>query len=294
MVNRRAKVAALVVVLWLGGIAALTRRELFQGRTERLARAAMLVYPGTDYFTVAAAGRGVVGYAESTVDTTPQSILTRGMLIAERPAAAGTAPERLTVRSYAQYTRALVLRRFGYRREAAGTPVEMTTGVLSGDTLLTVSSRSGRATPAVRRVRLHAPLLLPSMMPMAIALERTPAVGEHVRFTIFDPLTSVVRDVSLAVRAESLFTVADSAGRADASSRWTAARRDTVRAWWVEERAPARKQPDVLRAWIDAAGHVVAAGPMRGLTLRRAPYEIAFDNWTMRTRLPPRTASPVP
>jgi hypothetical protein len=62
----------------------------------------------------------------------------------------------------------------------------------------------------------------------------------------------------------------------DASGRWLAVHRDTVRAWHLVASHAAAP----LDVWVDRLGQVVMMHRGRdGLTLRRTAYELAFENW---------------
>jgi hypothetical protein len=80
-------------------------------------------------------------------------------------------------------------------------------------------------------------------------------------------------EVTVAVRAESLFVVNDSASFDWDRKRWIPARRDTVRAWLVEQEGGA------LSGWVDANGRMVEAMHPGNLHLEREAYEVAFENW---------------
>jgi hypothetical protein len=75
---------------------------------------------------------------------------------------------------------------------------------------------------------------------------------------------------TLRVRADSLFTVVDSA-MLDRSGEWVVAHRDTVRAWRIDG------APHGLVAWVDAEGRIVAA-QAGNLSATRTAFEIAFKN----------------
>ena len=67
-----------------------------------------------------------------------------------------------------------------------------------------------------------------------------------------DPTTRLVMRPELQIRAESLFTVVDSAAL-DAAGQWAVAHRDTVRAWRLDDTSRE------LTAWVDAEGRLVAS-----------------------------------
>jgi hypothetical protein len=95
-------------------------------------------------------------------------------------------------------------------------------------------------------------------------------IGRKQKLSVFDPTTRLVIRPELQIRAESLFTVVDSAA-IDASGTFTAAHRDTVRAWRIAG------APNGLVAWVDAEGRIVAA-QAGTLSATRTAFEIAFKN----------------
>jgi hypothetical protein len=95
-------------------------------------------------------------------------------------------------------------------------------------------------------------------------------VGRKQKLSVFDPTTRLVIRPELEIRAESLFTVVDSAAM-DAAGNWSPAHRDTVRAWRIEG------APQGLTAWVDAEGRIVAARA-GSLSAYRTAFEIAFKN----------------
>ncbi|HEX6535891.1 MAG TPA: hypothetical protein VF041_14930 [Gemmatimonadaceae bacterium] len=269
--SRRAKVALGVVALWLCGMAALARRELFRGTAGRLARAALFVEPGAQFYQITDGGRQI-GFASSTIDTTARAIQIEDLVVADLPGARG--PRRLAARSRAEMSRTLRLRRFAYQLGGDAGPYTAT-GTVEGDTALTVVVQRGSAPADTQRVRLDTPLLLPTMVPMAIALGETPSVGERYTYAVFDPIADSTRAVTLRIAAESLFVLADSAMLAPDRSSWVTAHRDTVRAWRVEEEGGG-----LLTGWIDGAGRMVEARPLAMLHMKRTAYELAFQNWS--------------
>ena len=84
--SRRGKIAVGIVALWLVGLAALTRRELFRPLSERLAMAATRVAPGGTFFAVHQNGQQI-GFASTTIDTTEASIVVSDYFVAELPVA---------------------------------------------------------------------------------------------------------------------------------------------------------------------------------------------------------------
>ena len=97
-----------------------------------------------------------------------------------------------------------------------------------------------------------------------------PTIGRKQTMSIFDPTTRIVRRPELQIRAESLFTVVDSAAPAP-DGQWAIAHRDTVRAWRIDDASRG------LTAWVDAEGRLVAS-KADGISTIRTAFEIAFKN----------------
>src|SRR5205823_5562096 len=105
---------------------------------------------------------------------------------------------------------------------------------------------------------------------VAFMLAGPPKIGRKQTMSVFDPTTRSVTRSELRIRAESLFTVVDSAAQ-DAGGQWAAVHRDTVRAWRLDDAARG------LTAWVDAEGRVVTS-QLGDLSTVRTAFEIAFKN----------------
>jgi hypothetical protein len=274
-VSRRALLAAAVLVLWLAGVAALTRREIFGGESRRLERAAWFVAPGTEYYSLLD-GERHIGFASSAIDTTVRSLLLNDLVTADLPAANGAGTERMAARSFVELTRTLRLVRFRYEVRGEVGPY-VVVGAVQNDTLLRVSVRTGTERPRHQRVRLRGPVVLPSMLPMVIALGERPRVGQTYRSDVFDPVADSLAHVTVRIRAESLFVIPDSATYDQEARRWVVATSDTVRAWRIEQDGGGP-----LTGWIDGRGRMVDGTALGRLAMRRTAYELAFENWKHR------------
>lgn len=266
---RRGSVAAVILIAWLAGLAALARRELFRTERDRMRDAGARVDPGTAYYRVMQGGTQI-GFASSRIDTTATEITISDQLLFD--VKADRRSHRGSARLSSRLSRALELRTFSLELSPEIGPLRAT-GEVSGDTLLTLSLRMGDEAPDVRRIPLTRPLLLPTLVPMALALMERPTLGARHTFSVFDPLSMAPGEVTVAVRAESLFVVNDSASFDWDQKRWIPARRDTLRAWLVEQEGGA------LSGWVDANGRMVEAMHPGNLYLEREAYEVAFENW---------------
>ena len=227
------------------------------------------VDPGTAYYRVMQAGTQI-GFASSRIDTTVTEIMVSDQLLFDVDA--GRRKHRGSARLSSRLTRALELRAFSLELSPQIGPLRAT-GDVNGDTLLVLSIRMGDEPAEVRRIPLTKPLLLPTLVPMAFALMDRPTLGARRTFSVFDPLSLAPGEVTVAVRAESLFVVNDSASFDWDRKRWVPARRDTIRAWLVEQEGGS------LSGWVDANGRMVEAMHPGNLFLEREAYEVAFENW---------------
>ena len=273
-------IAALaIVVAWVAGIGMLVRREFFRPHIDRLAEAALRVSPGAVFYAVLQ-GDKQIGFASSTLDTALNVIEQRDYLVADIPV--GGTLHRTTARTNVILTRTLRVRSFEVDVEADSTRTRIT-GVIDGDTLLTLVTGAAGVSDT-QRVRLAGPILLPTLAPLAVALEEEPEVGNRYTLPVFDPATLAPRDVRIEVRAETLFVVNDSSVFDSTSGRWRPVRPDTVRAWQLVSEGGAG-----IGGWVDQQGRLVASSQM-GFRLQRRPYEVAFENWRIESDLMPATA----
>ena len=127
-----------------------------------------------------------------------------------------------------------------------------------------------------QRVAVHGPVVLPTIVPIVVALGDKPKIGRSYSMPVFDPATmNSAAAAKFTIMAESLFTLVDSARFDETNGDWVAALTDTVRAWRLE----ASGAKDSPAEWIDAQGRVVQAVRPDGLMLKRTAYELAFENW---------------
>ncbi|MEP6620416.1 MAG: transglutaminase-like domain-containing protein [bacterium] len=274
--GRRGLLAAGVLALWIGGLGVLVQRELFRPHTEQLAEAGLRVTPGATYFAVLQKGVQI-GFASTTIDTAGAVITVSDYLVADL--AVGGKLHRASARTLVKLSRALRMNSFTVDVDAELTPIKAS-GRVFGDTLLLLALKGVPGQPTdTQRIRLNGPVLLPTLMPLAVALGERPKVGRSYTLPIFDPASMSPRDVRVAVQAESVFVVEDSSIFDPATSRWRGARPDTVRAWRLATEASASGAAAGFSGWVDEQGGVVRANQILGLSLERRPYEVAFENW---------------
>ena len=271
-VSRRGWVGAAILVLWAAGMGVLIRREYFQPNVERLAEAATRVTPGAVFFAVMQGARQV-GFASSTIDTVPGGITSTDYLVADLTA--GGAVHRLQARTTVEVSRALRVRRFEVDVQSDSAPFHAG-GRVDGDSVVVYALSSGGA-PATdsQRVAIGGPILLPTLVPLAIALGEEPKVGKSYVLPVFDPTTMAPKDARISVRAETTFVVSDSAVLDSTTMRWRGVQPDTLRAWRLSSEGT-----NGIGGWIDDQGRVVATTQL-GLRLERRPYAVAFENWRL-------------
>ncbi len=258
-----------IIAAWLAGLVLLVQREYFRPRAERLAAAAARVAPGATFYGVMQGPRQV-GFASSTVDTTQLSITVNDYFVADLPI--GGKARRATARTSATLSRALRLTTFDLSIESEGAPISVT-GTVEGDTALVLTITSGNDKPEVRRIPLNGSLLLPTLVPMVVALVDRPKVGKRYVLPVFDPGSMAPKEQAFNIRAESLFVLADSAVLDSTTRRWAGVRPDTVRGWDVVAEAPGG-----FTGWVDDQGRILRTTQL-GFRVERQPYEVAFENW---------------
>ena len=268
--SRRGFAAVAILLAWVAGLGLLARRELVRGDTDRLREAALRVNPGVVFYAVFQGDRQI-GFASSTIDTTPNRILVSDYLSADIPAGGRLNPA--SARTNIRLTRGMTLTDFDFRLESDGDPV-VATGAMAGDSALTLVLRIGDAAPDTQTVRLARAVLLPTLVPLAAILGADPEVGASYTYEVFDPTAMAPAPVTVRIEAESLFVIDDSAAFDSTRGRWVSALRDTVRAWRI-----ATDGRGALTGWVDAQGRLVESRQSAGLTLRRMAYELAFENW---------------
>jgi hypothetical protein len=268
----RGRLGAGVLGLWLGGLALLAKKELFRPHMEKLQEAGLSVSPGASYYAVLQQGQQI-GFASSTIDTTDGGISVIDYLVADLPIAGEL--HRATARTEVELTRALRVSQFKMQVDAGLTPIDASGQVL-GDSLLVVAVRSSASQVDTHRVRLDGPILLPTLVPLAVALGERPEKGARITLPVFDPIALAPKQMHVTIDAESVFVVQDSSVFDAQSARWMGARPDTVRAWRM---ATDSAGASGFRGWVDAQGRLVLATQLLGMTLERRPYEVAFENW---------------
>ena len=271
--GRRGWIAVAVLALWLGGMGVMLQHELFRPHTEQLAEAGLRVTPGASYYAVLQQGQQI-GFASSTVDTADGGIAIQDYLVADLPV--GGTRHRASARTLVKLTRGLRVRSFTLDVDADLSPIKAS-GRVIGDSILEYGVLGAPGQPVdTQRVRLTGPILLPTLVPLAVALGERPHPGATYTLPVFDPSSMSSKDLRVSVKAESVFVIQDSSIFDAATARWKGSRPDTIRAWKLATDAAGAAG---FNGWVDEQGRVVLAQQLLGLTLERRPYEVAFENW---------------
>jgi len=270
---KRGRLAAVIVLGWVGAIAWLLAREYRPSRTSVLAEAALSLPPGATYYALSL-GSEQIGFASSTVDTMADSIRVEDLMVLEVPTLGQV--HRTEARTQAMLSRQLQLGSFnavlhGDLGQFAAR------GQVEGDSVLSIQVESGAA-PEKMRIRLTEPIVLPGLLPLQVTFGERVRVGGRYRLRMFDPLVLQQRDVEIRITGDSTFVVPDSAAFDSTTGRWVAARWDTVRAYRVEQQMAGL----ALVAWIDEVGRIVRATSAVGFTMERSAFELAHANFRRR------------
>lgn len=237
----RTIVAIGIIVLWLGGLGWLGLREHNKSFATKLAEGARLLAPVT-YYYIADVDGTQIGSALSAVDTVGPRITKTDFIKTTNPAG--------SLRTTASLTRAFVLRSFRVQTDTTDKNIKV---------------EEQQAAAAV-------PALLPGLAPIALMLTGEREVGRSQPFQLLEIFSGQKRDATLNIRAESLFTVVDSAMYDSVATKWIPAHSDTVRAWKVET------TNGDISAWVDEQGRVIESTTKSGLHFTRTAYELVFRN----------------
>ena len=262
----RGALAVIVIALWLGGIAMMFRRNDNRSESQQLTEVALRVQPSTFYYVVERDGEQI-GAASSALDTTANTLVSEEYFVGDYPAGLGV--ERTSARWQTRLTRGFRLADLTIDIARPTHPFSINAAVEEDTSLFIAGTKTTGGHPPARYT-FTPPLFTPSLAPVAFMLAGPPKIGRRQTMSVFDPTTRTVMRPELRIRAESLFTVVDSAAP-NATGQWEPAHRDTVRAWRIDNESRG------LSTWVDAEGRVVASR-LGNLSTIRTAFEIAFKN----------------
>ncbi|HKN58567.1 MAG TPA: hypothetical protein VJV97_06925 [Gemmatimonadaceae bacterium] len=266
--NPRATLAVVIVALWLGGMAMMFHRNANRSQTQQLTEVALRIQPATFYYSVERNGEQI-GAASSALDTTANTLVSEEYFVGDYPAGPAGGAERTSARWQTRLTRGFRLADLTIDIARPTRPFSINASVEEDTALFIAGTKTTGGHPPAHYT-FTPPLFTPSLAPVAFMLAGPPKIGRTQVMSVFDPMTRTVMRPELRIRAESLFTVVDSAAQ-DAGGQWAAAHRDTVRAWRLDDGSRG------LSAWVDAEGRLVAS-QLGDLSTIRTAFEIAFKN----------------
>ncbi len=258
---------------WLGGLGLLVKREYFKTRGQLMAEGATLVGPGASYYALTMGG-SAVGYAASTVDTTPTSITIQNNTNLDIEALG--AVQKVGIVTMIDLTRQMRLVSFDAQLNSDAARFRAQ-GRVEGDTVLTVEVDAGGTSPSRQRIRLDRPLVLPELVNMRLAVGGELRAGRTYTVRTFDPMLMQTREVAITVLAESTFVVPDSAVFDSTARRWVPASHATIPAFKVSQTYGGI----TMESWIDGQGSIVRATSPVGFTMERTAFEIAVQNYRL-------------
>lgn len=261
----RGFIAIGVLLLWVAGLGFLARRELFRPRLERLAEAGLRINQYTSFFALRDRNDALVGYGSSVVDTTTTEITISDLMIREL-----TIRRRASKRARIRLTRTFKLKDFESQLVTEAVNIK-TTGRVEGDSLIYTVTTNDRP-PTSGSIKLDGPVLLPNLVPHAIALMDEPRVGRKYTLPVFDPARQAIVQVNAEIQKETTFVLADSAVLDSASRVWVPIREIPMRAWLISS------SPGGFNGWLDETGHIIQTNELDAAVLR-STIEEAFENW---------------
>lgn len=263
--SRRTAIAIGVLLLWGAGLGLLARQQFFRPRLDLLAEAGLRVDQYTSFYALRQ-NRQLVGYASSIVDTTTTEITISDFMVRE----VGFRRPRASKRAKIHLTRTFRLKDFESAIMTQTVNLK-TTGKVQGDSMIFTLSSNDKP-PTTSTIRLDGPVLLPQLVPLAIALMETPKVGRKYTLPVFDPSTQSIVQVKAEIQKETTFVIADSAVLDSASQLWKPIRDVPVKAWLVASSAGG------FNGWLDEMGHIVRTTELDAEVMR-STIEEAFENW---------------
>ena len=263
--SSRGALAVIVVALWVGGMTMMVRRNQNRSEAQQLSEVALRLQPATFYYSIERDGEQVGG-ASSAVDTTSNTLVSEEYFVGDLPV--GKTLERTSACWQTRLTRGFRLADLTIGIARPTRPFSVNAAVQEDTVLFIAGRKKTRHPPA--RYSFVAPLFTPALAPVAFMLSGPHTIGRKQTMSVFDPTTRLVIRPELQIRAESLFTVVDSAAPGP-DGVWAEAHRDTVRAWRIDG------APNGATGWFDAEGRLVA-GHAGGLSAIRTAFEIAFKN----------------
>ncbi len=257
------------MLLWLGGVGALVKREYFRPSTQLLEEAAARVGPGASYYTLTMGG-APIGYATSIIDTIALGINVQNNTVMDIQTLGSV--QKVGITTAMVLSRTLHLKSFNAQVNSDASRYRAV-GQVEGDTVLNVTIDAGST--RYQRIPLVRPIVLPDLVNLRLAVGGALKPGRTYTLRMFDPMLMQERDVTLQVLAESTMVYADSARYDSSASRWVSAHETSTKAFKISEGYGGVS----MESWVDERGDIISATSPIGFTMQRTAFEIAVENW---------------
>ncbi len=262
----------MIFTAWIGSLAWLAQRTWFPTASRRAVPVQARVSPAAAYYTLSIAGN-TVGFASLTLDTTLTTVDVTELLDLRLPDADTVL--RIVQRSRTTFDRSLGFLGVSVSRSGSGERTEVRATRASDSTIAWRAGPEGRSGPADTVMARQGTAAPPSALPLLVVALRPPAMGMLRKVNLIDPLRRVEVQVEVAVLADSILVVPDSAAMNPETGQWEPARNDTLRAWLLSRRGDG---PPVT-LWVDEDGLPVGGELLPGLVATRQPFEIATTTY---------------
>lgn len=276
MITRRA-VGSAIVGSWVFCVGWAVARQVRRPPEAYLEARAARLAPGAAFYQISL-GDTPMGNAGITLDTTLAGY--RLTEVWSMDLAGETSAARHVLRSDAELSRSLLLRKLSVTMSEAGSPrvIEADAG---NDTTWDVTVRR----PGMRPTRLPsiaAPRTASASgaLPFRLVLEGRLDAGATVAEPVLAIIQGTVDHDSARVTRDSMFVVADSAVWDSAAATWQPIGGPPTRAWRIERTVHGFPSID----WVDAQGRLIQRDWAFGLRLQRSPFEINYNLYQARLR----------
>src|SRR5690349_7388246 len=185
----------------------MVHRNANRSEAQQLAEVALRLQPATFYHLIERDGKQI-GAASSALDTTANTLVSEEYFVGDYPAGSGL--ERTSARWQTRLTRGFRLADLTIDIARKTRPFSINAAVEEDTSLFIAGTKTTGGRPPARYTFMP-PLFTPSLATVAFMLAGPPKIGRRQTMSVFDPTTRLVVRPELRIRAESLFTVVDSA-----------------------------------------------------------------------------------
>src|SRR3954468_11090441 len=167
MMSRRGVLAAVIVALWIGGMAMMVNRNGSRSEAQRLAEVALRVQPATYYYTIERDGTQI-GAASSLLDTTANSLVSQEYFVGNDPTSTDKSPARLSARWLTKLSRGLHFEFVNADVSRATKPFSIR-GTIQDDSSIVIAGKQAERRPDARYSFIP-PLFTPTIAPIVFML----------------------------------------------------------------------------------------------------------------------------